>query len=163
MHGGPATYGGNGALETGIYEPVLPPKGKTSGQFWPHWIRIQGYGIHFLKKFKTNFWEKIPFFLRKLCHRNFFLSAPSLNGEFSSSFVKPCVSNLSYIYLSGPVFGIRIRIHKGPEYGSNLYPDPQPCCWIIIFIFRNPRPRPHPLQVSFQQLLRQVDQLKTPF
>ena len=37
----------------------------------------------------------------------------------------PFVSNLSYISLSGPVFGIRIRIHKGPEYGSNLDPDPQ--------------------------------------
>ena len=41
----------------------------------------------------------------------------------------PFASNLSYICLSGfgSVFGIpvRIRIHKGPEYGSNLDPDPQ--------------------------------------
>ena len=29
-------------------------------------------------------------------------------------------SNLSYIYMteSGSVFGMRIRIHKGPEYGK---------------------------------------------
>ena len=41
------------------------------------------------------------------------------------SYYTPYASNLSYIYLrgSGSVFGI--RIHKGPEYGSNLDPDPQ--------------------------------------
>ena len=41
-------------------------------------------------------------------------------------------SNLSYIYLSwsGSVFGIRIRIHKVPEYGSNLELDPQH--WYVI-------------------------------
>ena len=28
-----------------------------------------------------------------------------------------------YFYLSGSVFLIRIRIYKGPEYGSNMDPD----------------------------------------
>ena len=27
-------------------------------------------------------------------------------------------ASLSFIYLSGSIFGIRIRIHKAPEYGS---------------------------------------------
>ena len=33
--------------------------------------------------------------------------------------------NVYYIYLcgSGSVFGTQIRIHKGPDYGSNLDPD----------------------------------------
>ena len=41
--------------------------------------------------------------------------------------LKIFASNLSFIYLagSGYVFGIWIRIHKGPEYGSILDPDPQ--------------------------------------
>ena len=34
-----------------------------------------------------------------------------------------------YIYMCGSesVFLIRIRIHKAPEYGSNMDPDPQHC------------------------------------
>ena len=38
-------------------------------------------------------------------------------------------SNLYYYYLygSGSVFWIRIRVHKVVEYGSNLDPDPQFC------------------------------------
>ena len=42
----------------------------------------------------------------------------------------PFASILSYIYKnmcgSGSVFGIRIRIHKVPEYGSNTDPDSDP-------------------------------------
>ena len=41
-------------------------------------------------------------------------------------------------------FGIRIRIYKGPEYGSNLDPDPQHfffisgiCIWLNT-VFREP-------------------------
>ena len=37
----------------------------------------------------------------------------------------PFASNLSYICLCGSVFGIRNQ--RGPEYGSNLDPDPQHC------------------------------------
>ena len=36
-------------------------------------------------------------------------------------------SNLSYFYLWGSEFGIRIRIHKVAEYGSNMDLDPQHC------------------------------------
>ena len=34
---------------------------------------------------------------------------------------------LSYIYICGcgSEFGIRIRMHKATEYGSNMDPDPQ--------------------------------------
>ena len=52
-----------------------------------------------------------------------------MNGEFMSS-----ISLLLPLsYLSGSVFGIRVRIHKETEYGSNL--DPVPQHW-IDFIFR---------------------------
>ena len=37
----------------------------------------------------------------------------------------PFASNLSYICRCGSVFGIRNQ--RGPEYGSNLDPDPQHC------------------------------------
>ena len=55
-------------------------------------------------------------------------------------------SDFSYIFLrisrSGSAFGIqvRIRIHKGPEYGSILDLDPDPQHWM---------PRPSPLLQNF--------------
>ena len=38
-------------------------------------------------------------------------------------------SILSYIYMSGSVFGILIRLHKAPEYGSNTDPEQDPQHW----------------------------------
>ena len=50
-----------------------------------------------------------------------------VNFCFKCSNFTPFASYLSYFHLSGSesVFGIRIRIHKVPEYGSNLDLDLQ--------------------------------------
>ena len=49
-------------------------------------------------------------------------------------------THLSYIFMcgSGSVLGIRIRIQKAPEYGSNTDPDPQHCLEIITFVWWQP-------------------------
>ena len=61
--------------------------------------------------------------------KKYLLSVESLNCGFISLNLIPIASMLSYMYsyMSGSVFGIRIRIHKAPEYGSNTDPDPQHC------------------------------------
>ena len=97
-------------------------------------IRIQGYSIMFRKKIYNNFREKqflkMYIFLnckKKMSSKEFFselsrcLWIVSLNLKLN---LVPFASILSYIYIcgSGSVFGIRIRIHKAPEYGSNTDP-----------------------------------------
>ena len=100
------------------------------------WIRIQvriwiwTYAINFKIKIileKTIFFTKLyRYLLRTKCHIIKFL----VNWVIEMIYIlnlTPFVSILSFFYMcgSGSVFWIRIRIHKAPEYGSNMDPDPQ--------------------------------------
>ena len=68
--------------------------------FGPIWIRINVINFK-RKKFKI------------LVEKNDFLQKRFIPNRYLPVWIR--------IY----VFSIRIRIHKGPEYGSNLNPDPQ--------------------------------------
>ena len=90
-------------------------------EFGQIWIRIQiriGIQINFKNFFLTTG-------IRKKGHQKKFLVREVSNGNFFFN-LTPLASNLSYF--SGSVFGIQIRIHKVPEYGSKLDPDPQHLC-----------------------------------
>ena len=91
----------------------------------PFWIRIKGYQyvINFEEKKKKKNCKEYRFTLIKYRYRYIFLSVESVNG--CTFILTPFSFELSCIYQSGSgsVFGI--RIHKGPENGSNLDPDPQ--------------------------------------
>ena len=114
--------------------------------FCPIWIRIrvlikgwnrirvwiQGYICYKFwreKNLKINFWRKTFFFNCKKI-----MAPEELFSQSSLWKVNLCLKSstfcliLSYIFLcgSGSVFGIRIRIHKAPEYGSNTNADPDP-------------------------------------
>ena len=39
------------------------------------------------------------------------------------------------MYGSGSVLGLRILIHKAPEYGSNTHPDPDPQQWYTLLTY----------------------------
>ena len=92
--------------------------------FGPIWIRIQGYVINYERKIKNNFRKKCPQKYLFLKVSEWRIRAYIITYVFN---LTPFAKNVSYIYLcgSGSLFVIRIRIHKGPEYGSNQDPDPQ--------------------------------------
>ena len=97
-------------------------------------IRIQGYVINFEnnlnifleeKNGPKNLFSKLE---EHNWHQNTFLvSWVSKLGIFGlQSDLIPFASILSYFYLWGSVFRIRMRIYKVVEDGSNLDPDPHP-------------------------------------
>ena len=89
----------------------------------------QGYVINFEEEKKGKNLGKNIFFL---CQK--IMAPEELFSQSSLWKVNLCLKSstfcliLSYIFLcgSGSVFGIRIRIHKAPEYGSNTNADPDP-------------------------------------
>ena len=123
--------------------------------FGPFWIRIQvriwiqRYAIKFRGKIKNNNFREEHFSLKKVyffktirtkCHlKKIILVSWVCELWIYILHLIPFVSILSFtgIYMSGSgsVCGIRIRIHKAYEYGSNTDPDPQH--WITCHLSEN--------------------------
>ena len=118
----------------------LDPDPGLCYQFWKIQLKIISHKTLFPK---TNLFENC----KKKWHQNTFYSVQSLWLVNYFLNLTPFASILSYIYMPGSVLGIRILIHKAPEYGSNTDPDPQhwfgvwhsePCCssWFTVWRIR---------------------------
>ena len=86
-------------------------------------------------------------------YNNLFVASSFWMVNLCSNFnLTPFASNLSNIYPpgSGSMLGIRIRIHKGPEYGSNLDPDSQHCKKSKIWVYPG-------IQVTFTTVAESKD------
>ena len=98
----------------------------SSSGFWPNLDPDPVLCYQFWKNVTKKGFREKSFPLKKI-----FLKAMAPEEIFSQLGLSDWwtfVSYLSYFHLCGCVFGIRVRILKVPEYGSNLDPDPQHWC-----------------------------------